>query len=912
MNDELPPAVATIRDLAHAYGKVCALDGISLSIPAGCMAGLIGPDGVGKSTLLSLIAGVRQLQTGDLRVLDADLRSASDRRTLCPRIAYMPQGLGGNLYPTLSVRENIDFFARLFGQSKAERSERIVELLEATGLETFSERPAAKLSGGMKQKLGLCCALIHDPELLILDEPTTGVDPLSRRQFWDLIDRIRERSSKMSVLVATAYMEEAERFSWLAMVDEGRIIAKGAPDDLRSQTGTNTLEEAYVSLLPEEKRRGHHELSIPPFQSQDGMPAIETRGLTKSFGDFTAVDDVSIRIERGEIFGFIGSNGCGKTTTMKMLTGLLPASKGEALLFGNPVNAHDLATRRRVGYMSQSFSLYGELTVRQNLELHARLFDLPPAKLQDRIDALTTRFRLQDYESAVAAGLPLGIRQRLSLAVAVIHDPEVLILDEPTSGVDPIERDGFWELLSELSRQQFVTIFISTHFMNEAARCDRIALMHAGRILDCQRPNDLVEAHQAASLEDAFVSILMEASASKTDGSEQVDGPLRKRSLSGAIATSGFRVGRLLAYAARESLELRRDPIRLGFALLGPMLLMVVLGFGISLDIEDISYSALDQDQTPQSRQYLENFEGSRYFDRAPPVHSLLEHEHQLQLERIKLGVEIPPHFARDLKRGRKPQIAFRIDGALPFRGETIRGYAKGIHERYLGELDDLGIIDLPSYPFKIATRFKYNQEFRSTYAIVPGILAVLMILIPAILTALGVVREKELGSITNFYATPTTRIEFLLGKQLPYAALGLVSFLGLIGLATTLFGIPLKGSLPALLSAALLYTVATTGFGLLVSSFVRSQVAALVVTTVLTMTPSINFSGLLVPVSSLTGGSFVMGHIYPSMYFLKTTVGTFTKGLGFTELYPNHLILVGFILIYWAASAAFLKKQEK
>ncbi len=902
------PAVAAVRDVSHVYGKANALDDVSLDVPPGCMAGLIGPDGVGKSTLLALIAGVRRLQGGELRVLGTDLRSASARREVCPRIAYMPQGLGGNLYPTLSVRENIDFFARLFGQSKVERSERIAELLDATGLASFAERPAAKLSGGMKQKLGLCCALIHDPDLLILDEPTTGVDPLSRRQFWELIDRIRERSSGMSVLVATAYMEEAERFDWLAMLDEGRILATGNPESLRNQTETATLEEAYVSLLPEQARRDHQPLSIPPFVSREGTPAIETRQLTKRFGTFTAVDHVSIRIERGEIFGFIGSNGCGKTTTMKMLTGLLPASDGEALLFGHPVDAQDLATRRRVGYMSQSFSLYGELTVRQNLELHARLFDLPTESIGGRIENLMARFELGAYEAEVSAGLPLGIRQRLSLAVAVIHDPEVLILDEPTSGVDPIARDSFWRLLVELSREQGITIFISTHFMNEAARCDRIALMHAGRVLDCQRPDDFVVDQKAANLEDAFVSILIAESAPEASAEIETQAPRpRLADVRSASSKSGKRIGRLL-----EFLELRRDPIRIGFALLGPMLLMIVLGFGISLDIENISYAALDHDQTPESRQYLENFEGSRYFDRTPPVYSLDDLERGLRLEKIKLGIEIPPHFARDLKRGRKPEVAIWIDGALPFRGETIRGYAEGIHQLYLSELDHLGIIDLPPYPFQIATRFRYNQEFRSTYAIVPGIMAVLMILIPAILTALGVVREKELGSITNFYATPVTRIEFLLGKQLPYIGLALLSFLGLVGLALTVFRIPLEGSLPTLLSAAILYAIATTGFGLLVSSFVRSQIAALVVTTVLTMTPAINFSGLLVPVSSLTGQSFIMGHIYPVMYFLQTTVGTFTKGLGFPELYRNHLILIAFILVYWSASVTFLRKQEK
>ncbi len=898
--------VADGRRLSHAYGRVRALDEVSLAIPSHCMAGLIGPDGVGKSTLLALMAGVRRLQTGTLRVLQGDLRSGRDRRALCPRIAYMPQGLGGNLYPTLSVRENIDFFARLFGQSREERDTRIVELLAATGLAPFSDRPAAKLSGGMKQKLGLCCALIHDPDLLILDEPTTGVDPLSRRQFWELMERIRERSEAMSVIVATAYMEEAERFDWLAMLDAGHVLATGRPEQLRAATGTPTLEEAYVALLPGSRERDHRQPSIPVFAPTNGAPAIETRALTKRFGTFTAVDRVSFRIARGEIFGFIGSNGCGKTTTMKMLTGLLPATEGEAFLFDQPVDTGDLLARRRVGYMSQAFSLYTELTVRQNLQLHAHLFELPREQIAQRIDELLTRFGLSPFEAALAGGLPLGIRQRLSLAVAVIHEPQVLILDEPTSGVDPIARDTFWEILAELARDRGITIFISTHFMNEASRCDRIALMHAGRVLACAPPAEIVRTRGSSSLEEAFISILEEQAPAGLTA--LAPPPPRPESRPDPAA---FRLSRLLAYTHRELLELRRDPFRIGFALLGPMLLMMVLGFGISLDTENIPYTALDLDQSPQSHRYLESFEGSRYFEATAPAGSIAALEERIRHDEVKLGLEIPPHFGRDLRRGRSPEVAAWIDGAVPFRAETIRGYVQGVHEHYLSDPDRETGAEPPTYPFRTETRFRYNQEFRSIFAIVPGVIAVILFLIPAVLSALGVVREKELGSITNFYATPVTRVEFLAGKQLPYAGLAVLIFLGLVLLAVTVFGIPLKGSATTLFGAALLYAFATTGFGLLVSSFVRSQMAALVATAILTVTPSFSFSGLLVPVSSLTGASAAMAQAYPVTHFLQTSVGAFTKALGFQALRSEIVIVALFVLLYWGASTCLMHKQE-
>ncbi len=462
------PFVARLAAVALRYGEVCALAGITLDLPAGGMVGLIGPDGVGKSSLLALLSGARRIQEGTVEVLGGDIADRRFRAAVQPRIAYMPQGLGKNLYPTLSVFENVDFFGRLFGQDAAERTRRIDELLAATGLAPFRDRPAAKLSGGMKQKLGLCCALIHDPDLLILDEPTTGVDPLSRRQFWELIDRIRARRPGMSVLVATAYMEEAERFGWLVAMDDGRVIGTGTPAELRARTGQATLDAAFIHLLPDERRHAHRTLTIPPRAGDDEGWAIEAEHLSQRFGDFTAVDDVSFRIARGEIFGFLGSNGCGKTTTMKMLTGLLPPSDGEARLFGRAVDAHDLETRKQVGYMSQSFSLYGELTVAENLDLHARLFHLSEARRRTRVAALMARFELDDFAGKPAAELPLGIRQRLSLAVAVVHEPKLLILDEPTSGVDPVARDAFWELPVELSREHGVTIFISTHFIHKS------------------------------------------------------------------------------------------------------------------------------------------------------------------------------------------------------------------------------------------------------------------------------------------------------------------------------------------------------------------------------------------------------------------------------------------------------------
>jgi ribosome-dependent ATPase len=909
--------VARLTGVSHRYGPTLALDRVDLEIPAGSTVGFIGPDGVGKSTLLGLVAGVRKIQVGNVEALGGDTRRGRHRAALRHRVAYMPQGLGRNLYPSLSVRDNVDFFGRLFSQDRAERAWRIRELLESTGLAPFASRAAGQLSGGMKQKLGLCCALIHDPDLLIMDEPTTGVDPLSRRQFWQLIERVRLRHAGMSVLVATAYMEEAERFDWLVAMDAGRILATGTPGDIRSQGKAGSLEDAFIALLPERKRRHHRVLTIPPRHTRGGAPAIEANGLTRRFGDFTAVDHVSFRIERGEIFGFLGSNGCGKTTTMKMLTGLLPASDGEALLFGHPVDARDIETRKRVGFMSQSFSLYSELTVRQNLELHAHIFHLPAPRIPERVREMIERFGLGEVADVLAERLPLGIRQRLSLAVAVIHGPEILILDEPTSGVDPVARDGFWELLIQLSRADGVTIFISTHFMNEAARCDRISLMHAGRVLAQDAPEALLRRRGAQTLEEVFIAYLEDAAIEGPGPEVAVDAPApapaRPRPSDVSARPRGFALGRLWAYARRESMEMLRDPIRLAFALLGPAFLMVVFGYGISFDVNTLSYAVLDRDRTPASRAYVEGFGGSPYFEEQPAIRDDAQLEDRLRRGTLKIAIEIPPEFGKDLAGDRRPEVNVWLDGAVPFRAETSRGYVQGVHQAFLEELHRSGSGPATDGPLAtVETRFRYNQDFKSVFAMVPGIIMLLLMMIPAMMTAVGVVREKELGAVTNFYATPVTGLEFLLGKQAPYVAVAVMNFATLLVLAMLVFGVPVKGSLVALAAGGLLYVITATGFGLLISVFVKTQITAIFATAIITTLPAMQFSGFVVPVSSLSGGARAMGLGFPSGYFQQISIGTFTKALAFSDLIGHHLALGAFGVVYLVLGVALLRTQER
>ena len=1019
----------SIQNLSHRYGKTLALDDVSLDIPKGATVGLIGPDGVGKSTLLSLMAGVKVIQDGRVEVLGGDMADKDVRRDLSHRIAFMPQGLGRNLYPTLSVYENIDFHARLFGLDGQERTRQIARLMEATRLAPFSGRAAGKLSGGMKQKLSLCCALVHSPDLLILDEPTTGVDPLSRRQFWALVDDLRREHAGMTVIVATAYIEEAQRFERLLAMDAGRLLENKPTADVLADYGTDVLEEAYVKMLPPEKQQGSGGLDITPFvPDPDAPPAMEAHGLTKRFGDFTAVDHVSFTIQKGEIFGFLGSNGCGKSTTMKMLTGLLEATEGAATLLGKPIDAGGLDTKMRVGYMSQAFSLYEELSVRRNLDLHARLYQMG-AKGAAAVEEALQQFDLADVADTAPASLPLGIRQRLQLAAACLHHPEVLILDEPTSGVDPAARDMFWRHLLKLSREDKITIFVSTHFMNEAARCDRISFMHKGRVLAVGTPAELAARQNAPDLEEAFVQYLIEAEGGeggerssrqeaahseseqrefrqntdgvreqsshtlpaetpavgysaqathaegesdnghpalsddlqgKDTGSSETQNGVREPSSHtlpketptvGCVAQAThaegesdnghsqfsddpekhnprpsenpsatpdtqsfkYRFSMIWTFARREAKELLRDKIRLFFAVFGPLIIMASVSWGISFDVRNLKFAVYDRDQTAASRELVEYFDGSRYFLQQPPIQSEAEIDTVLKSSGAILVIDIPSGFGRDLARGLKPEVGFYVDGSMPFNATNIRGYIGSLITAYTKDrIAESGLPVSLKAPAGIEPRFMYNQDFDSINAIAPGVMMLVLMMIPAMMSAVGVVREREIGSIANFYASPAAVAQYLIGKQLPYIAVGMVNFAAMMLMIIYLFGVPLKGSFAGLAIGTLLMVSASTALGLLISCFVRSQLAAIFATAIITMIPAQTYSGFLYPLSTMEGGALVIGKTFPSSWYYTVSVGSFTKGLHTADLLHEYAAIAAFAAASLILACVLLKKQEK
>ena len=977
----------SIQNLSHRYGKTLALDDVSLDIPKGATVGLIGPDGVGKSTLLSLMAGVKVIQDGRVEVLGGDMADKDVRRDLSHRIAFMPQGLGRNLYPTLSVYENIDFHARLFGLDGQERTRQITRLMEATRLAPFSGRAAGKLSGGMKQKLSLCCALVHSPDLLILDEPTTGVDPLSRRQFWALVDDLRREHAGMTVIVATAYIEEAQRFERLLAMDAGRLLENKPTADVLADYGTDVLEEAYVKMLPPEKQQGSGGLDITPFvPDPDAPPAMEAHGLTKRFGDFTAVDHVSFTIQKGEIFGFLGSNGCGKSTTMKMLTGLLEATEGAATLLGKPIDAGGLDTKMRVGYMSQAFSLYEELSVRRNLDLHARLYQMG-AKGAAAVEEALQQFDLADVADTAPASLPLGIRQRLQLAAACLHHPEVLILDEPTSGVDPAARDMFWRHLLKLSREDKITIFVSTHFMNEAARCDRISFMHKGRVLAVGTPAELAARQNAPDLEEAFVQYLIEAEGGEggerssrqeaahsesdqrefyqnTDGvhaqsshtlpaetpavgcvaqATHVEGEsddryselsddLQGKDMGSSETQNGvrepsshtlrdnpntetfkYRFSMIWTFARREAKELLRDKIRLFFAVFGPLIIMASVSWGISFDVRNLKFAVYDRDQTAASRELVEYFDGSRYFLQQPPIQSEAEIDTVLKSSGAILVIDIPSGFGRDLARGLKPEVGFYVDGSMPFNATNIRGYIGSLITAYTKDrIAESGLPVSLKAPAGIEPRFMYNQDFDSINAIAPGVMMLVLMMIPAMMSAVGVVREREIGSIANFYASPAAVAQYLIGKQLPYIAVGMVNFAAMMLMIIYLFGVPLKGSFTGLAVGTFLMVSASTALGLLISCFVRSQLAAIFATAIITMIPAQTYSGFLYPLSTMEGGALIIGKTFPSSWYYTVSVGSFTKGLHTADLLHEYAAIATFAATSLILACVLLKKQEK
>jgi len=475
--------IISFRNVSKSFRKLQALKRIDFDIMPSEITGIIGPDGSGKSTFLKICSGVLSYD-GEAMFMDTDIRK--DPESVKKHLSFMPQGLGLNLYMELSVEENIDFFAAIKNVRDSDKGRLKGELLQATGLAPFRDRLARHLSGGMKQKLGICCSLISNPEVLLLDEPSTGVDPLSRRQLWEILNGFITEAGT-TLVIATSYMDEAERCHSAGFLHHGEILFSGNPEELT--TGEKDLEGAFFEMLLEGKELPAYDI---PFQNEhDGNnePAVEISGTSKYFGSFKAVDEVSLSIEQGEIFGFLGPNGAGKTTLLKCILSLLTPDKGSIRILGMESGLREL--RQKIGYMSQVFSLYGDLTVEENIELYGSIYNIGKTAFRERKRWIIDVANLAGMEDTIVNRLPLGIKQRLALGCSTLHLPRVLILDEPTSGVDPVARRTFWQLIRGLSEKLGMTVIVTTHNLVEADFCDRIAIMSEGRVIAIDTPKNL-------------------------------------------------------------------------------------------------------------------------------------------------------------------------------------------------------------------------------------------------------------------------------------------------------------------------------------------------------------------------------------------------------------------------------------
>jgi ABC-2 type transport system ATP-binding protein len=506
--------VITAHNLTRRFGDLTAVDGLDLEIPEGELFGLVGSDGAGKTSTLRMLAGILDPHGGVLEVLGHAFPAGADR--VKGEIGYMSQRFG--LYPDLTVGENIAFYADIFGVAGAERRERTARLLAFSGLAPFSNRLAGRLSGGMKQKLGLCCALIHKPRLLLLDEPTNGVDPLSRRDFWRILRELHAEG--VTIVVATAYLDEAGRCDRVGLVHDGRLIACDTPAGLTGN-GAVSLEELVFSRFgpstplrePINGPECRGETEIQSRSVRGVEPAVSLDQLTKRFDTFTAVDSVSLSVPKGQIFGFLGPNGAGKSTTIRMLCGILPPTSGSGTVAGFDIASQPERIKENIGYMSQRFSLYEDLTVDENIAFYGGIYRIPRPRLEERADWVVRMAGLTGRRHSRAGELSGGWRQRLALGCAILHEPAIVFLDEPTSGVDPLSRRSFWELIRTLAAGG-VTVFVTTHYMDEAEFCDRLALIYRGELVAVGTPQELKQERAQAgvlpSLEDVFIGLIEE------------------------------------------------------------------------------------------------------------------------------------------------------------------------------------------------------------------------------------------------------------------------------------------------------------------------------------------------------------------------------------------------------------------
>ncbi len=959
------------RFMRKGQPSVTALDGVSLSAHHGELTALVGPDGAGKTTLLRLASGLLPRDGGKLEVLGIDV--GADPQRVQDQISYMPQRFG--LYEDLSVIENLDLYADLHGVTAEQRAERYPTLFEMTALGPFRRRLAGRLSGGMKQKLGLACTLVRQPELLLLDEPTVGVDPLSRRELWEIMRHL-VRDQGLTVLMSTSYLDEAERCNRAIILQQGRVLNEGPPqavaqlaagrcciltpadgssprrlqaqlidrDDIidavpdggrvrivraeqpsapldDAQPATPRFEDGFMVLLrrnAQTERAQAIDMAHRVGTTRE-QPAVQVQSLVKRFGAFVAVDHISFEVQRGEIFGLLGPNGAGKTTTFRMLCGLLPPSGGQLRVAGADVRTAPASARARLGYVAQKFSLYAPLTVLENLEFFAGAYGLRGERRRERIDWALRQFDLLESASSVSGQLPGGYKQRLAMAAALLHEPEILFLDEPTSGADALARRAFWRRISALA-DQGVTVIVTTHFMQEAEYCDHVAIMDGGQVLAQGSPGEIrararADALPEPTMEDAFIAVV-ERARRVSDRREGGSG-MRQRTdaRGGPEAPTGSdsrsaKLRRVRALVWKETRQIVRDPSSIAMGVILPLILILLFGFGLSLDVKDVPLAVVTEQPSSEATSLFATLQLSPYFH-PRLLHATPLAERQLMSGQVDGILVIPNDFATRVAGG-KAQLQLVLRGSDANSARIIEGYvegAVGVWATQLGELGQARLSNTTAGPVQVQTRLWFNEANDSRYFLVPGLVVLVMTLIGALLTAMVMAREWERGTLEALLVTPVRSDEILLGKTLPYFILALMGF-GLCALsAEFLFHVPLRGSLWVLFGASMLYTLVALGIGLLISSAVKSQLVASQLTMLATFMPAFMLSGFLFDLRSMPAAVRFVTYLLPARYYVALLQSVFLAGDVWSVIIPNTLVLALMAALLALGSRAVMRK---
>ena len=859
-----------------------------------------------------------------------------------------------------------------------EREQAFARLLEFTDLKRFTGRKASALSGGMKQKLGLACALLSKPELLLLDEPSVGVDPISRRDLWLMVQELV--SEGIGVLWSTAYLDEADLCGHVILLNEGQKLFSGPPKELTRRVRRRTFamtahegrrqilaralqdesvvdgvvqgesirlvfrdstilfnplsvgaeagtelrpvaprfEDAFIDVLgggPKGESAVANAMQAIP---RDDQPIIECRELTKRFGGFVAADHITFSVQRGEIFGLLGPNGAGKSTIFKMLCGLLQPSDGEARVAGFDLHTAASQARNRLGYVAQKFSLYGNLTVRQNLEFFSGIYGLTGQSRQKAVDRMVQIFGFEERLSMASGQLPLGFKQRLAMACSLMHEPDVLFLDEPTSGVDPIARREFWTHINALV-EKGRTVMVTTHFMDEAEYCDRIALIYHGKVIALGTPDELKRGVRSTqcpdpTMEDAFVALIERFSGKPGEGTANLDSraPVLSRKAVCLQPNAGNRyqssARRLFALVRKEAIQIVNDPSSILIAFVLPVMMLFLFGYAVSLDSTKIKLGFAMEDRSPEVESLLAAFRDSKYFILKVSFWRK-ELEQDLVAGRIRGLVIVPIDFSRRRQRNSETSLQIIADGSEPTTANFVQNYAHGVAELWLQQrsLETAGV--MPTL-VNIESRMWFNPSLESKNYIVPGSIAIIITMIGTLLTAMVVAREWERGTMEAIMATPVRIQEIILGKLLPYFGLGLGSMFFCTVVSIFIFHTPFRGSFWSLFLLTSLYLSTCLGIGLFVSTLAKSQFVAAQFALVLGFLPAVQLSGFIFEISSMP--RFIQGltYLFPARYFVQSLQSIFMAGDVIPILVANGSALLGFSVLFFLLNAGITHKR--